>query len=577
MNNLKIKFFFLKISLTVTILLLLLSSFVLAEGVNYEQYNDYDISSVVIEGLTNNSASNNFSDELFTKSQTVFNSAMLKSDLSHIFSLGVFEDVQVDIKKTDDNHIQVIFRVVPNPIVKKLDIDGSTIYSKKELMAGMLMKVGEVLDNNNLRQDSNFLLKHYYEDKGYVLARLVNVEKPSISNNYTLSYYLEEGVIDKIVIEGNDTTKEYVLLREMTLKAGSIFNKETLGADLRSIYNLSYFESIEPDYQVSPLDRSKIILVIEVSEKSANSFNFGGGWSGAQGGFGFADLNFGNLYGTGQQAVAKMQIGESSTYQLKYYNPWMWEDRTSLTAKYWLKEGRSLGIEGVDSSSASNELRNGFSVAIGKRLFPNITGLVTFLNEDVSPSDDVKYNIRSLDYAIIYDTRDYFLDPRSGERIIVGMEDASRILQGTVIYTKWRVQLEKFYKLAENQVLASRISWGKQEGEVMSTEEYWMGGSDSVRGFRSGDYFSRGREKLLYNLEYRYRFNEVLQSVVFYDLGNAWDTSSDFANSNNFRSSYGFGMRLQVPMLGPMRLDYGVADDKEFGQGVLHFSIGQVF
>jgi len=209
-------------------------------------------------------------------------------------------------------------------------------------------------------------------------------------------------------------------------------------------------------------------------------------------------------------------------------------------------------------------------------LINNIVGRVTFLNEDVSPSDNESYNIRSIGLSLAYDTRDVWMDPSSGVYYLVGVEEAGRFLNGTISYTRWRAQLNHFYRVADQQTLASRLSWAKQNGEVKSTEEFWMGGPNTVRGFQAGSYFSRGREKLLFNVEYRYRFNEGIQGVVFYDIGNAWETVVDFTNSSNYRSSYGFGVRVTTPM-GPIRLDYGVADDKELGRGVIHFSIGHVF
>ncbi|MFC1767007.1 BamA/TamA family outer membrane protein, partial [Candidatus Margulisiibacteriota bacterium] len=104
------------------------------------------------------------------------------------------------------------------------------------------------------------------------------------------------------------------------------------------------------------------------------------------------------------------------------------------------------------------------------------------------------------------------------------------------------------------------------------------GGANSVRGYYPSQAHT-GVRKLILNAEYRYFFNETFQGVLFYDLGNAWGTvddpggGPDFAN---FMSGRGFGLRLTTP-LGPIRLDYGVGASNSFGEGVIHFSIGQAF
>jgi outer membrane translocation and assembly module TamA len=66
----------------------------------------------------------------------------------------------------------------------------------------------------------------------------------------------------------------------------------------------------------------------------------------------------------------------------------------------------------------------------------------------------------------------------------------------------------------------------------------------------------------------------MFQGVLFYDWGNAWN--AEWPNTYDFISGKGFGVRLNTPM-GPIRLDYGVAGNRSFSEGALHFSIGHAF
>ena len=516
-----------------------------------------------------------FKAQMQTKGGTRFKSAIASRDLERFFSTGLFSDADIKFEKDEVSQLALTFMLTDNPVITSINIENASVYPKETIVSRLKSKVGEVLNLNNIRRDVALIEKDLYDTDGYILARVGKVEKPEKANKHILTFYLDEGLIESVEIEDNFQTADYVILRELNLKAGSVFNKDTLIADLRRLYNLNYFASIVPRYEPSPRDPNKVILIITVEEKSTNTVNFGGGWGAQQGGFAFFDVQLGNFLGTGQLVSAKAQLGDTSTYQLKYHNPWMWEDRTSLTSRYWLTTGRPVGIEGVENTG-TNEKRYGFDVAIGKELFPNIVGKLTLLNEDVAPSNNESYNIRSIGLSLAYDTRDSWTDPSSGVYYVAGLEEAGRFLNGTVSYTRWRGELNSFYKVAEGQTIAQRLSWAKQSGDIKETEEFWMGGPNTVRGFQAGEYFSRGREKLVFNVEYRYRFNEAFQGVLFYDIGNAWDTGVGFVNSRRYRSGYGFGARVATP-LGPIRLDYGIADDRTTGRGIIHFSMGHVF
>ena len=558
------------------LLYFLLISFYFISAGNINDYNKYEdllIKDIYIKGQSK--VSIDITAQLLSKKDNPLKMALLESDKRRVYSLGFFSDVTAKVSPIASDQVEITFFLVENPMIKEIYIEGNSVYKTDYIFSKLKSKKNTILNLDLLRQDVSTIEKNLYDEKGYILAKITNIENPNASNDYTLSFYISEGIVDEIQLEGNEETKDYVILREMLLKEGSVFNRDVLISDLRRVFNLNFFSNINPQYYPSSKDPNKILLVITLEEKSANSVNFGGGWGASQGGFAFINFQMGNLFGTGQLVSAKAQLGGTSTYQLKYYNPWMWSDKTSFTARYWLTEGRSLGIEGIEDSS-TEENRYGFDLSIGKKIMKNITGKLTLLNEDVAPSGNERYNIRSIAFSLAYDTRDIWMDPRSGVYYVIGLEEAGRFLNGTVSYTKWWLNLNTFIKIAEEQTLASRVSWARFFGEVKATEEYWVGGPNTVRGFQSGSYFSRGREKVILNVEYRYRFNEMIQGVVFYDIGNAWETITDFVGSQKYRSGYGVGARVQTP-LGPVRLDYGIPDDKEFGRGVIHFSIGHVF
>jgi outer membrane protein insertion porin family len=110
-------------------------------------------------------------------------------------------------------------------------------------------------------------------------------------------------------------------------------------------------------------------------------------------------------------------------------------------------------------------------------------------------------------------------------------------------------------------------------GDVPIGELYWAGGANTVRGYYPTEAVS-GTRKLLANLEYRMNFSDVFQGVFFYDWGDAWNSGSP--PFDKFITGWGPGVRVNTP-LGPIRLDYGIKGGHAFGEGLMHFSIGQAF
>jgi outer membrane protein insertion porin family len=185
-------------------------------------------------------------------------------------------------------------------------------------------------------------------------------------------------------------------------------------------------------------------------------------------------------------------------------------------------------------------------------------------------------------YSISYDTRDIFMNPTQGKLYTLSVTRGWKTISATTTnYTKLGLDLNEFLNMGKNQVLAFHLGSGIGYGDVPIGELYYCGGANTVRGYAPSE-AALGVRKLIFNVEYRYTFNETFQAVAFYDLGNAWgevkdgEARGDAPNISQFLSGRGMGLRLNTP-LGPIRLDYGIGDSRSFGEGIVHFSIGQAF
>jgi outer membrane protein insertion porin family len=495
----------------------------------------------------------------------------IRGDLKAIYALGYFSDVSADFVPLAGG-TKVIFEVAENPKLLDIIVERNTVYSTAEILSLISTRTGEILNFKGLQEDIEKINSHYQEN-GYVLARVIDVETDEINN--VLRIKIVEGIVESITLEGNETTRDYVILRELKTKAGSVLNEKTLKKDLRRVFNLGFFSEVAPNFEPGSAP-DKVIIVLKIKETRTSTINFGGGFGEREGWFGFIDLSINNLMGTAQGLLIRGQSGqELSTYQFKYFNPWLFPERfgdhTSFTFRRWWTIGRDIYL------SEQNARYNGFDVSIGKPLFDYYNIAWTLGSELVQPYNDSTFNAYQSDtigLTLSYDTRDFWLNPTEGRFYSTSLKQGWKHASGsTTGFFKIGWDLNHYYPVFENQVLALHGGAGIGFDDVPIGEEYWAGGANTVRGYWPKD-AKRGKRKLILNGEYRLNFSELFQGVFFYDWGNAWDSGPP--QFDNFVSGWGPGLRINTP-LGPIRLDWGVPGGKTFSEGIMHFSIGQAF
>ena len=129
-------------------------------------------------------------------------------------------------------------------------------------------------------------------------------------------------------------------------------------------------------------------------------------------------------------------------------------------------------------------------------------------------------------------------------------------------------------------------------------ETYYMGGDGmsgystgyaeetiGLRGYENGSltpYYYEGRAYDRFTVELRYPFmlgNTTIYGLSFMEAGNAWTKTTKF-NPFEMKRSAGAGVRIFLPMVGLIGIDYAYGFDKVFGQkggAQFHFILGQEF
>ena len=523
-----------------------------------------------------------------------------------IESMGYFQPgVSVGTESVDSG-VRVVFSVVENPVVKEIKITGNTVVPTDKLLSLMRTSVGSVLNTNTfLRQDVREI-ESYYDELGY--SAYVTEEVGIDPQTGVLNVPVTEIRIEELRITGNKKTKDYVVLREMEQKPGDVYNSKTLYRDLLRIYDLQIFEMEGAlPFQTDPgSDFGKVIVTIPVKEKKTGELSIGLGYSSRQRLVGQAKLSENNFRGRAQVAnVSWSQSGSrGSSYEVGFFEPWLDKKHTSLGVNLYNKlifrfTSSVFGTSGnvVDDY---DERRKGGSLTLSRPFGRTNRGFLTLRTESVATTveDSVAaLSIINQDAAVTSgttrftnDTRDSQLDPFVGTynsyALEVGKADFENMNHA---FTKYSIDLRRYFSKGgprreldeKRRRLAVRLMAGSLSGNVPFFEQYFLGGAETLRGFREDRFW--GRNMFLASAEYRFPLAQNLTGVAFVDYGDAWDSADKFININlgdnlvqhkDFSPSagYGIGIRVQTP-IGPLRLDYGFGTEGSRA----HFSIGHVF
>lgn len=109
-------------------------------------------------------------------------------------------------------------------VIQSLAFRGNSVFSKKELERFVESREGTQFEQKRFKRDLKAIVLNYRK-KGYTFARTNPVPR-FFSDGVYLMIEIDEGIIGKISVYGNEHTKKEVIVQELLLKKGSIYNKE---------------------------------------------------------------------------------------------------------------------------------------------------------------------------------------------------------------------------------------------------------------------------------------------------------------------------------------------------------------
>lgn len=440
--------------------------------------------------------------------------------------------------------------------IKQIRLIGNTVYKSEHLMRLIALPQGPI-SNLELLNALRGVYDLYHKD-GYTFMDL----KAEGVKDGVLTLRIHEGVIEEIIIKGNQRTLAEVIKKELKLKEGDILTEPKFRDSYRNLLQLGYFKEGGTRLDVERSGTGKLKLIVEVDEETRLGSLSGGLTYAPEGGIlGQIKLAFKNLGGTGQDVSLNFDRGllgpTTMNWSLDYSTRAFFKDFNSFNIRLFrgITEetiGQDQDIERLLPNRIGGEISLGYPLGSATQL-----GLSYRYEQEAELTNAITLSLSSDDrnnplFATVGGTRSLEVEKAGG--FALGVE-----------FLKLNFSLIQHLPTLENQNLALRILWGWGAG-LPEKERFSLGGVNTVRGFRAEE---TSRFALL-NLEYRHRFEEAVSGALFLDAG--------LGEALGLKRSIGIELRVTLPYLGPVRLVVAWPISERFYLApVFEFGLGSMF
>ncbi len=529
-----------------------------------EAVNTNIIQHIVVEGLTTLKESDFRKMITHTKEGERYSKDNVKADLETITKSGSVQNVRARTI-ISNGELYVVFEATELAEVSEVVIVGNSLIDSKDILGKLLTQPKREFSKENVNKDVE-MIKNLYAEKGYI-AMVADVN----NTNGKVTFNVLEAKVEKIVYSGNKRTKEWVIEK---FADGAVKKDEYLTTSaIQTLYTRlmasGLFEEVGIDAEGGS-QPNLVILQVAVKEAKTGQWNLGGAYSSQYKAQVVGGVSDNNINGEAKTINFDFGIGkERKTFTFSYIDPFVAKSDTAMRFDLY-RTGRNID----NGHFEYDETRTGGTIGMVRpiskdrrtKFFADFD--VDFIHvEDKNGRklQDLKSNTLTL--GISNDQRDNPVDPTQGTYVRGGITASSKVFGSDNNFTKFFVDFRNYTKLAAKDVLAARLAVNYSPNDIPYVEQFGIGGIDSVRGLNEDA--QKGNKSVLASLEYRHKFNNNLQGVVFVDAGKAWSDIVD----NAMKVAYGVGMRVKTGM-GMLRFDVA----KTPGESVKYmFGIGHSF
>ncbi len=524
---------------------------------------------------------------------------MIEKDLKSIYEMGYFtEKMKAVPTNNSDGTVSIKIIVEENIPVKDFTIEGNTVIPTEDILATLTDMKGKP---QNIEKINVAIAKiqELYTSKGYILSRIDSVTDDP---DGTINISIKEGIIDKIMIEGNEKTKDYIVARNILTEPGMVYNENLIKQDLVRLYATQAFKDVTREIEPSQDIEDAYDVTIKIKEQRTASISVGGGLDTVTGLFGSMGISENNFRGRAERisltglAGTGVIMNDSSVKdhmniqaELSYFKPYFFNADTSLNSRLFFRDFGSYQVP------LAVERRYGMEFTAAHRLKSNRHATATFSlgleNIDVKEGDwnnisrlYRRYNVPlserakqleggmflSLSPALLFDTRDSATVTRHGTMASLRFDESFGLDGLSKTNGRLTGMIKQYIPIAKRSSLSFTAKGGGAiHGDIPEVLAYRLGGPYTIRGFKmsgvgTGNAFIMGSAEFATPIPFmdrtRISFLNNLRFTMWADAGKVFDgtVSNKLYDRPMYAVSVGVGLKVFIPGMGPLSIDYGI-------------------
>ena len=507
-----------------------------------------------------------------------------------------FEGSQVEFS-SDSQQVNLLLNVDEGQptVIKNLFFSSSDSLNIENYLSSFDYLKGEIFNRYEIESIIGELLKNL-ENQGFPFAKItirsVYLYDDSTSEDHLadLNLKLEEGRksrIDKIEVVGNNSTKDYVIIRELRIDPGEEYSEQKIENLPRRLNKLRYFDPVPvPQFYID--SKNNGVLQINVKEKNTNNFDGIIGYvppaKDNESGYvtGLVNVTLRNIFGTGRAAAIKWQklTRVSQELDLKYLEPWLFGYPFNINAELFQRIQDTTYVQRRISGSLEFLATE------------DISASAFVSTQDVIPTERqvpvfTVYNSSTLTtgLSLKIDLRNDPLAPTSGFLFETAYSFSRKKINGPPEYitpgleTNPNLQritagFSAFYELFHRNVVAISVNGKELRGPYFEQSDLWyFGGTNTVRGYREEQFLA---SRIAWsNLEYRLMLTQRSYTFLFFDAGyylREADIQRSIPKNEDFIFGYGLGITVETG-IGLLGVSFALAQGDSFSEGKIHFGI----
>jgi len=434
---------------------------------------------------------------------------------------GKAVDITMPIEEGERYHLQYIhFK------------GNKAINNEKALRSVFQIKDGDIFDTSKIR-DGLKNLNSLYSELGYInFTPVPNTGIDEEKKMVSIDIDIDEGkqfFVRRIEFEGNTTTRDKVIRRELAVEEGQIYNSKRWEFSILRLNQLGYFDQLKADQDTVTKKNEHdgtVDLTLKVKEKGKNQIGLTGGVSGLSGGFIGVNYSTNNLFGLGETLSVTINGGNHQrNISFGFTEPYLFDKPiqygfTVFDSEYEYNQAQQVAVSQGQTSlnvptTVLNTLQNysqsttGFTTSVSYTLRHSLKRVGLTYSFDKSTiktfNDATQQLFEALEFrnlsgpnalegvltskiipSLSYSTIDSPIRPHSGHSFFVGGEIAG--LGGDVRDIRPITEYKRFIPLRKGRnILGFRIqgSFITGYGGLVAPpfERFYLGGDTDLRGF----------------------------------------------------------------------------------------------